>query len=131
MNILQKTLILAVGLVVHAGSLAQEGHDPATNLTLEDLRTFSDVFNQVRSHYVEEMDERALLRAAIEGMVMQLDPWSKFMDAEQFRNFNNSSGVATAESGYGWRFAHFHRSGVAGQPGATGGHPGRRHVARH
>lgn len=91
MNILHKTLILALGLAAHTGNFAQEGQDPAANLTLEDLRTFTEVFNQVRSHYVEELDERALLRAAIEGMVMQLDPWSEFMDAEQFRNFDNSS----------------------------------------
>ncbi|HSM69712.1 MAG TPA: hypothetical protein VK830_08350, partial [Xanthomonadales bacterium] len=91
MSILHKTMILTLTLAAHTGSFAQEGRDPAANLTLEDLRTFTDVFNQVRSHYVEEMDERALLRAAIEGMVMKLDPWSEFMDAEQFRNFDNSS----------------------------------------
>lgn len=91
MNILHKTLVLALGLAAHTGSFAQEGRDPAANLTLEDLRTFTEVFNQVRNHYVEELDERVLLRAAIEGMVTQLDPWSEFMDAEQFRNFDNSS----------------------------------------
>jgi len=91
MNILHKTLILALGLAAHSGGLAQEGQDPAANLTLEDLRTFTEVFNQARSHYVEEISERALLRAAIEGMVMQLDPWSEFMDAEEFRNFEDSS----------------------------------------
>ncbi len=60
-------------------------------LTLDDLRTFTDVFNQLRSNFVEEIDDHTLLVAAIEGMLSKLDPWSAFIDAEQSQEFDDSA----------------------------------------
>ena len=62
-----------------------------TQLTLDDLRTFTDVFSQVRTHFVEEVDDHTLLVAAIEGMLASLDPFSEFLDREKFRALNDSS----------------------------------------
>ena len=41
----------------------------AAQLTLDDLRTFTDVFSQIRRNYVVEVDDRTLLHAAINGML--------------------------------------------------------------
>lgn len=62
-----------------------------TQLSLDDLRTFTDVFNQVRSNYVEETDDHSLMNAAIRGMLSELDPHSAYMEADDFRQLENSS----------------------------------------
>jgi carboxyl-terminal processing protease len=60
-------------------------------LTLEELRTFSEVFNQVRRNFVDTVDERDLIRGAIRGMLSELDPHSSYLAAEQYRNLNDVS----------------------------------------
>ena len=60
-------------------------------LSLDDLRTFTDVFNQVRSNFVEETDDHTLLNAAIRGMLSELDPHSSYMEADEFREMENNS----------------------------------------
>jgi carboxyl-terminal processing protease len=82
------TLLLASSVV-----LANEAETPSsgTQLTLDDLRTFTDVFNQVRNNYVEEIDDHTLLNAAIRGMLSELDPHSSYMEADEFRQLDNNS----------------------------------------
>jgi len=60
-------------------------------LTLDDLRTFTDVFRQIRENYVETVDDKTLLDSAIRGMLSDLDPHSSFLTEEEFRNLNNAS----------------------------------------
>ena len=63
----------------------------AAQLSLDDLRTFTDVFNQVRSNFVEEKDDHELMNAAIRGMLSELDPHSSYMEADEFRQLDDSS----------------------------------------
>jgi carboxyl-terminal processing protease len=70
---------------------ATEAPEAETLLTLEELRTFSEVFNQVRRNFVDTVDERDLIRAAIRGMLSELDPHSSYLAAEQYRNLNDVS----------------------------------------
>ncbi len=80
-------------LLTCAFALANED-EPAPSqaqLTLDDLRTFTDVFNQVRNNFVEEIDDRDLLEAAIRGMLSELDPHSSYMEADQYRQLDNSA----------------------------------------
>jgi len=60
-------------------------------LTLQDMRTFTDVFNQIRKNYVEEVDDHTLMNAAIRGMLSELDPHSAYMESDQFRELDNES----------------------------------------
>jgi carboxyl-terminal processing protease len=60
-------------------------------LTLDDLRTFADVFNQVRRNYVEEVDDKTLLSAAIDGMLSRLDPHSDYLPAQQYKQLDESA----------------------------------------
>ena len=60
-------------------------------LTLDDLRTFTDVFNQVRRNYVEPVDDNTLLDAAIRGMLSELDPHSAFLGHEEYQDLNDTS----------------------------------------
>jgi carboxyl-terminal processing protease len=55
-----------------------------TKSTYEQLDLFGDVFERIRSSYVEEVDQEKLIQAAINGMLTSLDPHSNFMAAEEF-----------------------------------------------
>ena len=57
--------------------------EPEAQLPLDELRTFADVFNQIRIGYVEEIDDSTLLEYAIQGMLMGLDPHSVYMTKDQ------------------------------------------------
>lgn len=60
-------------------------------LTLDDLRAFTDVFSQIRRNYVEEQDDKTLLNAAINGMLSALDPHSAYLPADDYKQLDDSS----------------------------------------
>jgi carboxyl-terminal processing protease len=47
----------------------------------EQLDLFGDIFERVRAQYVEEVDSRELVEAAINGMLTSLDPHSSYLSA--------------------------------------------------
>src|SRR5579871_4539322 len=54
--------------------------------TYKQLSLFGDVFERVRSDYVEKPDDGKLVETAINGMLAGLDPHSSYMDAKAFRD---------------------------------------------
>ncbi|MCF6273129.1 MAG: S41 family peptidase [Rhodobacteraceae bacterium] len=58
-------------------SFAQEAA-PETN-TYEQLDLFGDIFERIRASYVDEVDDQELIRAAINGMLVSLDPHSSYL----------------------------------------------------
>jgi carboxyl-terminal processing protease len=48
--------------------------------TYRELDQFMSVFERVRSEYVEQVDDKTLLRGAIDGMLASLDPHSSYLD---------------------------------------------------
>jgi carboxyl-terminal processing protease len=54
--------------------------------TYRQLSLFGDVFERVRSDYVEKPDDGKLVESAINGMLAGLDPHSSYMDAKSFRD---------------------------------------------
>jgi carboxyl-terminal processing protease len=54
--------------------------------TYRQLNLFGDIFERVRSHYVEKPDESKLVESAINGMLNGLDPHSSYMDTKSFRD---------------------------------------------
>ena len=54
--------------------------------TYRQLNLFGDIFERVRSHYVEKPDDSKLVEAAINGMLNGLDPHSSYMDPKTFRD---------------------------------------------
>ncbi len=60
-------------------------------LPLDDLRTFANVFNQIRQGYVEEIDDSTLLEYAIEGMLMGLDPHSVYLTKDAFEGLQETT----------------------------------------
>jgi carboxyl-terminal processing protease len=58
----------------------------AASDTYRDLNLFGDVFEKIRTDYVEKPDEEKLVEAAINGMLASLDPHSSYMDAKAYRD---------------------------------------------
>ncbi|PNG26002.1 S41 family peptidase [Methylocella silvestris] len=58
----------------------------AASDTYRNLNLFGDVFEKIRSDYVEKPDEQKLVESAINGMLTSLDPHSSYMDAKSFRD---------------------------------------------
>ncbi len=51
----------------------------------DDLGLFTSVLRLVQQNYVEDVDESALIRGAMRGMLAELDPHSSFLDTEAYR----------------------------------------------
>jgi carboxyl-terminal processing protease len=76
------TLITTQPRIVFDGSSAKA----AAADTYRQLSLFGDVFERVRSDYVEKPDDSKLVESAINGMLAGLDPHSSYMDAKSFRD---------------------------------------------
>ncbi len=48
------------------------------------LNLFGEVYERVRSEYVEEIKDKDLIEAAINGMLQSLDPHSSYLNADNF-----------------------------------------------
>lgn len=85
-----RAALLALALMAPP-ALSQEPEEG--RLPLDELRTFADVFNQIRIGYVEEIDDSVLLEYAIQGMLMNLDPHSAYLTKDAFEDLQtNTSG---------------------------------------
>ncbi|QDL93480.1 S41 family peptidase [Paroceanicella profunda] len=62
--------------------VAQENTDQKS--TYEYLDLFGDIFERVRSSYVEEASDKELIEAAISGMLTSLDPHSSYLPPQDF-----------------------------------------------
>ena len=48
------------------------------------LGLFGDIFQRVRESYVDQVDEKELIEAAINGMLTSLDPHSSYLNNDNF-----------------------------------------------
>jgi len=69
---------------VAAPLLAQENESSGD--VYEQLDLFGDIFERVRAQYVEEVDTRKLIEAAINGMLTSLDPHSSYLSPDDAEN---------------------------------------------
>ena len=91
---MRKVNLVLVGAVIGASALAVGQQTrlfalsatAAVSDTYRSLNLFGDVFEKVRSDYVEKPDDQKLVESAINGMLTSLDPHSSYMDAKSFRD---------------------------------------------
>jgi carboxyl-terminal processing protease len=76
----------AVSLGPQSMLLVSSGARAAAADTYRQLNLFGDVFEKIRTDYVEKPDEGKLVESAINGMLSSLDPHSSYMDAKSFRD---------------------------------------------
>ncbi|MDA9348084.1 PDZ domain-containing protein, partial [Porticoccaceae bacterium] len=65
-------------------------------LPLRELRLFTQVFEQIRRGYVEEVKDTELLENAIAGLLLELDPHSVYLNQTDYEELQES---ATGEYG--------------------------------
>ncbi|HYZ49025.1 MAG TPA: S41 family peptidase, partial [Sphingomonas sp.] len=75
-------LVAALALV----PLATSGLAAVDNDTYKELDEFMNVFERVRAEYVDKVDDKTLIKGAINGMLSSLDPHSSFLDATDFQS---------------------------------------------
>ena len=84
------TCLLTAPLLAEEAATAR-GENPDGVLPLKELRIFVDVFNEIRTSYVEEVDDRTLLENAIKGMLNGLDPHSAYLDKDSFADLRENT----------------------------------------
>ena len=75
-------LVSALALV----PIATSGLAAVDNDTYKELDEFMNVFERVRAEYVDKVDDKTLIKGAINGMLSSLDPHSSFLDATDFQS---------------------------------------------
>lgn len=76
--------VIGVSLSLHFSAIAEK-QTTTLNLPIEDLRMFSEVFGRIKSDYVENVEDKKLIKEAINGMLTGLDPHSAFLDQDAYR----------------------------------------------
>jgi carboxyl-terminal processing protease len=59
--------------------------------TYSQLNLFGEVFERIRTDYVEKPDDTKLVEGAIDGMVTALDPHSRYMNAKAWREMQETT----------------------------------------
>ncbi len=86
-NFLILSLGLTLGVTLSLGFSVFADRDNADfgPLPLQELRTFSDIFANIKSNYVEPVEDKDLLENAIRGMLSGLDPHSAYLDPDDYK----------------------------------------------
>ncbi|MCM0031790.1 S41 family peptidase [Sandarakinorhabdus limnophila] len=59
--------------------------------TYKELDALMDVFERVRVTYVDKVDDKTLIRGAINGMLSSLDPHSGYLDGRDYANLKQTT----------------------------------------
>src|SRR6202046_1207608 len=68
------------------GGAASTAATTNTAETYKELNLFGDVFEKVRSDYVDEVSDDTLIEGAINGMLTSLDPHSNYLNTKNFND---------------------------------------------
>ena len=82
-------LVLAIGIAIGlslglAHGVMADKPGLGADLPWQDARTLAEVLERVKHDYVNPVDDHQLLQAAIRGMVSSLDPYSAYLDGEDY-----------------------------------------------
>jgi len=83
-NLFILTVGLTLGVSLTIGHSVFADRDKPAPLPLNELNTFTEVFANIKSSYVEPVDDKTLIDYAIRGMLSGLDPHSAYLDTEAF-----------------------------------------------
>jgi carboxyl-terminal processing protease len=92
-----KFALLAMGawLYLAFGSSGRASADddpaPGKDLPWQDAHMLAEVLDRVEHEYVNPVDDHQLLQAAIRGMVSSLDPYSAYLDRDEYDEIKISS----------------------------------------
>ncbi len=76
-----KAILLA--LLIPMAASGGSGPEPSSAaLPLEEIRRFAAVFRAVERDFVDEVDRERLMKAAIRGILSELDPYSEYLEGD-------------------------------------------------
>jgi len=80
-RLLRYLVLVPVLLAMLTASFATAGDDPATRRRefYDNLKIMSDVYDKIINNYVDEMDPKEVMEAAIKGMLDELDEHSNYL----------------------------------------------------
>ncbi|MDE1173081.1 MAG: S41 family peptidase [Parvibaculaceae bacterium] len=78
------TLVSALAILAFQPFSSDGAARAESSDTYHQLNLFGDVFERVRADYVEPVEDKKLVEAAISGMLASLDPHSSYMDPKSF-----------------------------------------------
>jgi carboxyl-terminal processing protease len=81
-NLITAFVFSAMLFTVPAVAIAADSDEE----TFRQLELFGDIFERVRSQYVDETEDEDLIEAAINGMLQSLDPHSSYLNENGFRD---------------------------------------------
>jgi carboxyl-terminal processing protease len=92
-KILWTAMGAAIGLSfgLARGVLAEKPAELGKDLPWQDARMLAEVLDRVEHDYVNPVDDHQLLQAAIRGMVSSLDPYSAYLDGDEYDEIKISS----------------------------------------
>ncbi len=97
-SVLIKALLLSLLVSftsVHAAGSTEQAQSQnvggKSSLPLDEIRTFTEVFQKIKDDYVEEVDEKTLLKNAIKGMLAGLDPHSNYLDTKAYEGLQEGT----------------------------------------
>src|SRR5665213_3000258 len=73
----------------------------ASSDTYSQLNLFGDVFERIRTDYVEKPDDTKLIEGAINGMVTSLDPHSRYMNEQAWHEMQETTHGEFGGLGFG------------------------------
>jgi carboxyl-terminal processing protease len=82
-------MIAGVALSIQFSAVAQKSNISA--LPYQELRQLADVFNLIKTDYVEPVEDKKLLTEAISGMVSSLDPHSAYLDKKSLQELREGT----------------------------------------
>lgn len=81
---------VSVAVVFFVGTLFPYAY-AAADSSLKQLRTFVDVLEFVKEHYVEQTDTDKLISGAIKGVVNELDDFSQYLEPKDYKELKNDT----------------------------------------
>jgi carboxyl-terminal processing protease len=73
------------------GAMLVEKAKAAGTDTYSQLNLFGEVFERIRTDYVEKPDDAKLIEASINGMITALDPHSRYMNEKSWRDMQETT----------------------------------------
>jgi carboxyl-terminal processing protease len=86
-----KTIILClIPALLFVGSAQAQDDVEKDDDYYELMKTFAETFEQIERNYVNDIDRRELMEAAIQGMLQKLDRYSNYIGPRELEAFNES-----------------------------------------
>ena len=79
-------IIIGVGLTTQDTAEAKKTEPTKLDLPQNELQTFTEIYQRIKSHYIDDITGKELIENAIRGMVTGLDPHSNYLNIEEYKN---------------------------------------------